>query len=122
MHIAFLTIFGCVVIVVAATVVIAVRRTRPSLSQQSVEKLQWRSEFEDLPLFARACRHQMTGETPSRTCHQEFDCRKCATHSLFLAVQSPELAPAQADQSVYGLAIPLDRYYHRGHTWVRPED
>jgi glycine cleavage system H lipoate-binding protein len=122
MHIAFLTIFGCVVIVVAATVVIAVRRTRRSLSQQSVEKLQWMSDVKALPLFARACRHQMPVETPSRTCHQEFECRKCATHSLFLAKQSPELAPETTDQSLYGLAMPLDRYYHRGHTWVKPED
>jgi glycine cleavage system H lipoate-binding protein len=120
MHIAFLSIFGCVVVVVAATVLIALRRTRLSLAGNSLEKLQWMSEFEDLPLFARACRHQMTGETPSRTCHKEFDCRKCATHSQFLARLSPELTPAMADQSLYGLAMPLDRYYHRGHTWVRP--
>ncbi len=122
MHIAFLTIFGGVVAIVAATVVIALRRTRKSLSHKSLERLQWESEFEDLPLFARACRHQMTGETPSRTCHQEFDCRRCATHSLFLAKQSPELTAASPDQSLYGLAMPLDRYYHRGHTWVKPED
>ena len=122
MHIAFLTIFGCVVVVVASTVIIALRRTSKTLTGKSLEKLQWMSEFEDLPLFARACRHQMTGETPSRTCHKEFDCRRCATHSQFLTQMSPELAPETTDQSVYGLAMPLDRYYHRGHTWVRPAD
>ncbi len=122
MHIAFLTIFGCVIVAVAATVIIAIRRTRRTLSGTSLEKMQWMSEFEDLPLFARACRHQMTGETPSRTCHQEFDCRTCSAHSQFLAKTAPELAPATADQAVYGLAMPLDRYYHRGHTWVQPAE
>jgi glycine cleavage system H lipoate-binding protein len=122
MHIAFLTIFGGVVAVVGATVIIALRRTRRSLSGSALDKMKWMSEFEDLPLFARACRHQMTGETPSRTCHREFECRKCATHSLFLAKLSPELSADTPDQSLYGLAMPLDRYYHRGHTWVKPSD
>lgn len=121
MHIAFLGIFFAVATVVALTFVTALRRTGRVFTEKAQEKLQWMSEFEDLPTAARVCRHQMNGEIAQRTCHSEFDCRECTAHPRFTGCYAPQLEAASAGESLYGLSMPLDRYYHRGHTWVKPE-
>lgn len=120
-HVIFLGVFFTVAMVVVATVLVALRRTGRTFASRASEKLQWLSDFEDLPAAARACRHQISGETAHRTCHNEFDCRACATHPRFLERRSPALEPEGREDTLYGLSMPLDRYYHRGHTWVRPE-
>ena len=36
----------------------------------------------------------------------------------FLARTAPALAPPADEEDCFGFSMPLDRYYHRGHTWV----
>jgi hypothetical protein len=75
-----------------------------------------------MPASARACRHQLTGEAPGRACESGFDCRRCGEHARLEALRQEVGPPASADAVVhYGFDLPLDRLYHRGHTWVRPE-
>ncbi len=119
-HIIFLGVFFTVAAVVASTVILALRRSKKAIADPRREALQWTSEFEDLPAVVRACRHELSGEVKERTCHHEFDCRSCATHPRFLAQTAPAV-DAAAEESLCGIAVPLDRYYHRGHTWVKPE-
>ncbi|MCC6396346.1 MAG: hypothetical protein IT282_04965 [Bacteroidetes bacterium] len=119
-HIIFLGVFFTVAAVVVSTVVLALRRSKKAIADPRREALQWTSEFEDLPAVVRACRHQLSGEVKERTCHHEFDCRSCATHPQFLARTAPAIHAA-AEESLCGISMPLDRYYHRGHTWVKPE-
>ena len=196
-HVAFFGAFYAVVMVVGGMLVTAALRARRGLGH--AEAVAWHADFEDLPASARACRHQLTGEAPGRTCDNGFDCRKCAVHPTFMArpdascqqcaarlapgtissavatslprsseptmtaPTSVQTAPAVAPRlgrpdgptvavptptptvptaaphigrsggrpvavlepnafvEQFGLSIPLDRYYHRGHTWVRPE-
>jgi glycine cleavage system H lipoate-binding protein len=121
-HIIFLGIFFTVVLVIASTVGMAVWRSYRSFKLRKAEAIQWEAEFEDLPEVARVCRHELTGEVKHRTCHNGLDCRTCATHPDFLAAYNPEAQPTPFDNTVQGFAMPLDRRYHRGHTWVKKED
>jgi hypothetical protein len=172
-HVAFFGAFYAVVMVVGGMLVTAALRARRGLGH--AEAVAWHADFEDLPASARACRHQLTGEAPGRTCDNGFDCRKCAVHPAFIARKGAScehcatmLAPGTISSAAatslptsseptvtvpasvqtaltaaprhgrsggrpaavlepnafveqFGLSIPLDRYYHRGHTWVRPE-
>jgi glycine cleavage system H lipoate-binding protein len=119
-HLTFLGIFYAVLLVVASTIVIALWRAVVGMSSRRMETLRWHTDFEDLPPRARSCRHELTGEVATRTCENGFDCGRCASHSRFVANRG-EL-PLGGDFRVAGFEVPLDRLYHRGHTWVRQED
>ena len=120
-HMIFLGTFFSVVIVIVATLSLALVRVYTVFRKRHHEAIQWEADFEDLPAAARVCRHQISGEVTARTCHEEFDCRSCAVHPTFLAKRAPALAPAGTGESMFGFVMPLDRYYHRGHTWVKYE-
>jgi glycine cleavage system H lipoate-binding protein len=120
-HMIFLGTFFSVVLVIVATVSLALVRAYTAFRKRHHEAIQWEADFEDLPIAARVCRHQITGEVTERTCHSAFDCRSCAVHPTFLAHRAPTLSPAGTEESMFGVAMPLDRYYHRGHAWVKYE-
>lgn len=123
-HLLFLGIFYAVVVLLLCTLIVAVWRSRKDLRQGRSEKIRWEGEFHDLPDSSRVCRHRLTGEIGDRTCPYGFDCRKCPTHKALLSrPHSPPAAPGRPDvEEEYGFRMPMDRFYHRGHTWVRPEE
>ncbi len=45
---------------------------------------------------------------------------ECETHAKLVALHPPACA-AGAEDEIFGMSFPLDRMYHRGHTWARPE-
>jgi hypothetical protein len=114
----FLGAFYTVLTIVAATLLNALWRSLQALRRGKVEEIRWHSDFHDLPARERDCRHVLTGEFQKRECPNAFDCRVCQTHAKWI-----ELHPARAaeEDDVYGMSFPTDRYYHRGHTWARPE-
>lgn len=116
----FLGAFYCVVAAVAATVFFAVKRARRAVQVGREEEIRWHSDFHDLPARDRQCRHTLTGEFAYRECPNAFDCRLCETHARLLAGHPAE-APAESEEEILGMAFPLDRLYHRGHTWVKRE-
>ena len=92
-HVVFLGIFFSVVIVMFTTLSLALLRAYQAFRRQQCETIQWEAEFEDLPVTARMCRHQITGEIAQRTCNHEvrmpllygppdfsFTARTCAGH------------------------------------------
>lgn len=120
-HVLFLGVFFSVAGVVLVSLMKASKETLSVIRAGRSDEVQWKAEFEDLPLEARVCRHQLTGEVRHRICHQELECRQCAVHHALLAASTtlPGLSPGHTE--VGGFRLPLDRYYHRGHTWVQPE-
>ncbi len=119
-HLIFLGIFYTVVAVVFLTLALAAVRAWRSYRANRAEAIRWQADFHDLPARDRACRHARTGEMRERVCELGFDCRRCETHARLLEERPPAQAPA-ADTEAGGVRLPLDRLYHRGHTWVRPE-
>jgi hypothetical protein len=119
-HIVFLGAFYGVLMAVAATLIAAVRRSRRDLAENRVEQIGWHADFHDLPARDRVCRHVLSGELTSRVCPNAFDCRQCETHGRLIQ-QQPMAAPEQPEEDLFGMVFPLDRFYHRGHTWAHPE-
>ncbi|MBI3111570.1 MAG: hypothetical protein HYZ01_08365 [Ignavibacteriales bacterium] len=124
-HIIFLGVFYSVVILIAFTLVRALIRAIRDFKNHRVDHIMWQATFEDLPTPVRACRHELSGEVANRTCPNEFDCRECRTHELFLrknpASPGGTTPRASGEEQLFGLSFPLDRYYDRGHTWVQPD-
>src|SRR5581483_10467378 len=114
-HIIFMGAFYSVLAVLAATLVFALWRSRRALTH--VEEIRWHADFHDLPSPDRVCRHVLTGEFRKRECPNAFDCRLCETHAR---MPKPG-APPEREEEIFGLPFPLDRFYHRGHTWARLE-
>ena len=118
-HVIFLGVFFTIVVTIGVTVLMAVVRMVKAFKLHTAEAIQWAAEFEDLPTEVRVCRHELTSEVKHRTCNHEFDCRSCTVHPTFLGKYNPEEEPTPREQNVYGFMMPLDRRYHRGHTWVK---
>lgn len=118
-HIIFLGAFYTVLVIVATTVANALWRSRRDLRRHEAEEIRWESDFHDLPPADRVCRHVLTGELHSRQCPNCFDCRKCETHAKLIANHPAAAAPNE--EEIFGMSFPLDRLYHRGHTWAHPE-
>ncbi len=116
----FLGAFYSVIAIVAATLARAFIRARRAIADGEAERVRWHSEFHDLPVQARLCRHALTGELPGRECPNAFNCARCETHAELLAAH-PSAAPQNIEDEIFGMAFPVDRLYHRGHTWVRSE-
>jgi len=116
----FFGAFYIVIAIVAATVVRAFNRARRMMADGEAERVRWYATFHDLPLETRLCRGALTGELPGRVCPNGFDCGRCEKHGEFVAAHPPA-APQNFEEEIFGMAFPLDRLYHRGHTWVRPE-
>lgn len=116
-HVIFLGVFYTALILIAVTVLRSVLRTRRALASGKEPAIRWRDEFHDLPRRSQSCRHEITGEVADRACPNAFDCRVCKDHHKYAPA-----GPASASEiNVLGVTIPLDRHYHRGHTWVHGE-
>ncbi len=116
----FLTIFYTVAGVILITLTTAVLRALRDLESGHVDEIKWYIDFNDLPERGKTCRHVFTGELDRRTCRNGFDCRTCKLHAELTAAGTASKAGA-ADGSLFGLDMPADRLYHRGHTWVHVE-
>ena len=116
----FLGAFYTVLVVVAATLLAALLRSRRAMRHERVESIRWHADFHDLPAADRVCRHVLTGEFQSRECPHAFDCRECVTHNK-LVEKHPAGAVREPEEEIFGMAFPLDRFYHRGHTWAHLE-
>jgi hypothetical protein len=123
-HIIFLGAFYGVLTAIAVTLIAAVRRSQRALLEHRVEEIGWHGDFHDLPARDRVCRHVLTGEFRHRECPNAFDCRQCETHARLInrpIERHPERSSELPEGDLFGMTFPLDRYYHRGHTWAHPE-
>jgi hypothetical protein len=119
-HIIFLGAFYTVLTVIATTLIAAARRSHRSIAEHRVEDIGWHADFHDLPPQDRVCRHVLSGELKCRECPHAFDCRQCLTHAKLIAMH-PVPEAESAEEEILGMTFPLDRFYHRGHTWAHME-
>jgi glycine cleavage system H protein len=115
-HVLFLALFFAIALTICGTIVSAAWRTRQDFRTHRAIDLCWKSDFSELPASERRCRHELAGRVISRTCDNAFDCRHCEKYSQFAVLPSVGVAHD------LGLNYPEDRLYHRGHTWVKPEE
>jgi hypothetical protein len=117
-HVVFFGALYSVLAAVAGSLALAAWRARRDARDGRAAAIAWHGAFEELPRSARACRHQLTGEAPGRVCESGFDCRHCPEHERLEGLRR---AQAAGQSEHFGFDLPLDRLYHRGHTWVQPE-
>jgi len=115
-HILFLSLFFAVAMTIAGTVLSAAWRTARDFHRHQATQLCWESDFAEMPESERRCRHELAGRVGFRKCDNGFDCRHCSQYSQFAPL------PAKVPADPVGLKYPQDRLYHRGHTWVKPEE
>jgi Glycine cleavage H-protein len=118
-HVAFFGALYSVLATVAGSLALVAWRARRDAREGRAAAIAWHGDFAELPASARPCRHQLTGEARGRACENGFDCRRCAPHEHFEELRR-RAEPAETVEH-FGFDLPLDRLYHRGHTWVRPE-
>jgi len=118
-HVAFFGALYSVLATVAGSLALVAWRARRDAREGRAAAIAWHGDFADMPASARPCRHQLTGEARGRACENGFDCRGCAAHERFEELRR-RAEPAETVEH-FGFDLPLDRLYHRGHTWVRPE-
>lgn len=119
-HLIFLGVFFTAVLVVGSTLLLAMFRGQRDLASGRASHIVWHEEFSELPETSRQCRHAFTGEMPGRICPLGFDCRECVTHAKFIAANEIREGGHEMPEPA-GLSIPVDRFYHRGHTWIQPQ-
>lgn len=115
-HVVFLSLFFAVVVTILTTVASAAWRTTRDFSTHRAVALCWKADFVELPEADRRCRHELAGRVTSRTCDNAFDCRHCEKYAQFAVLPTTGLA------NDLGLNYPNNRFYHRGHTWVKPAE
>jgi hypothetical protein len=124
-HLIFLGAFYGVLLLLAAVLAAALARAADDLRRGREEEIRWRGDFSALPASSRSCRHEIAGEIARRPCPNGFDCRTCDGHARFLQGapegRSRPGGTIRKEEPIHGLRMPLDRLYHRGHTWVRWE-
>lgn len=114
-HILFLALFFIVAATIFSTLAFAVWRTSLDFRTHRAIEFCWTSQFAELPVSERRCRHELAGRVIARTCDNAFNCRDCQKYGQFVVL------PATGRLHSLGLRYPDDRFYHRGHTWVHTE-
>ena len=125
-HLIFTGGFATVLVIVLTAITVVLKKIYRIYKDRQVEKIVWQATFEDFPAQTRTCRHEMSGLFARRTCNNYFDCRECAINKQLIQYGVPEAEMRNAgndgDTEIFGLNIPLDRMYHRGHTWVKQDE
>jgi len=116
MHVVFLTIFGLVLLTVFSTFAWSLFRTASDLRSHRASEVCWRDNFSQLPEAERHCRHELSGRIIHRICPNAFDCGHCELYEAFAAM------PVPVRSLNAGVEYSDKLLYHRGHTWVLPEN
>jgi hypothetical protein len=120
-HIIFLGAFFTVVVIVLTTMTLAALRMLRERKPAREQAIRWHTDFSELPAADRRCRHELTGGIEERQCPNEFDCRVCKQHPILARLEPGPMAEVETQTVIAGIPVPLDRLYHRGHTWARRE-
>jgi glycine cleavage system H lipoate-binding protein len=86
------------------------------------KQISWQNAMRHRPALDRVCRHSLTHRIARRACAYDYRCDKCDFDQYFEDVLTVKTESTPADlQQVRGFDVPMDRYFHNGHTWARIE-
>ena len=89
---------------------------------ESGKKISWQTAMRRKPGLERICRHSLTKRMANRLCGYDYQCAKCDFDQVFEDVMTPKISRLPAEVlRVKGFDVPMDCYFHDGHTWVRIE-
>ena len=86
------------------------------------KQVSWQGAMRLRSEMNRLCRHSLTGRIATRSCAYNYECATCDFDQFFEDVWSAKTAGAPTEvQRIRGFAVPMDHYFHDGHTWARIE-
>jgi glycine cleavage system H lipoate-binding protein len=92
---------------------------------KQVEKnnqISWQDAMRRRPGKERTCRHSLTHRIESRNCGLNYNCSKCDFDQFFEEVWTTKTGSIPYEiQHVKGFDVPMDYFFHNGHTWARVE-
>jgi glycine cleavage system H lipoate-binding protein len=88
----------------------------------SGKQISWQDALRTRPDLDRVCRHSLTNRIAKRVCAYDYQCASCDFDQLFEDVLSTKTKSMPREiQTVKGFDVPMDYYFHNGHTWARIE-
>lgn len=85
-------------------------------------QISWQEAMRRLPGMDRLCRHSLTGRIEKRVCAYDYQCSTCDFDQFFEDVWTTKTKSMPFEiQNVKGFEVPMDYYFHDGHTWARIE-
>ena len=69
----------------------------------------------------RKCRYMITGEVGRKLCPNAYECGNCSFDQMMQERMQVETLPVHNRMQAAGFELADDFYYHKGHTWVKPE-
>ncbi len=89
---------------------------------KSGKQVSWQDAMRLRPEMHRTCRHSLTGRVAMRACAHNYECAACDFDQLLEDVWAAKGANLPAEvQKIRGFDVPMDHYFHSGHTWARIE-
>ncbi|MGB8428050.1 MAG: glycine cleavage system protein H [Desulfobacterales bacterium] len=92
------------------------------LKVEKGKQVSWQDAMRRRPALERVCRHSLTNRIATRACAYDYQCATCDFDQYFEDVWAPKTKSRPHEiQSVKGFDVPMDYYFHNGHTWARIE-
>jgi len=86
------------------------------------KQISWQDAMRKRPGKERTCRHSLTHRIESRICGLNYNCSKCDFDQFFEEVWTTKTRSIPYEtQQVKGFDVPMDYFFHNGHTWARIE-
>ncbi len=93
-----------------------------SKNVQNQKQISWQDAMRKQVGRGRVCRHTLTHRIGDRLCAYDYQCAKCDFDQFFEEVWSAKTPSKPSEvQKVKGFDVPMDYYFHEGHTWARIE-
>ena len=82
----------------------------------------WQDSMRRRPDIHRTCRHSLTHRIDNRICSFNYNCSRCDFDQSFEDVWNAKTKSIPFEmQTVKGFDVPMDYFFHNGHTWARVE-
>jgi glycine cleavage system H lipoate-binding protein len=89
---------------------------------ESGKQISWQDSMRRQSSLNRVCRHTLTNRIAKRACAYDYQCASCDFDQFFEEVWSSKTGNIPREvQEIKGFDIPMDYYFHKGHTWAKIE-
>ncbi len=86
------------------------------------KQISWQDAMRKRPDMERTCRHSLTHRIASRVCAYDYQCATCDFDQFFEDVWSEKVTAGPGEvRHIRGFDVPVNHYFHDGHTWARIE-
>jgi glycine cleavage system H lipoate-binding protein/uncharacterized CHY-type Zn-finger protein len=92
------------------------------LQVEKGKQVSWQDAMRTRPALERVCRHSLTNRISKRACAYDYQCASCDFDQFFEDIWTPKTKSLPHEiQTVKGFDVPMDYYFHNGHSWARIE-